>query len=148
MITGYLIGESLRPGAEFRPRGLRLRKVSRVDVSETATAGQPALWTFVEWEADGDDVTGLAEAVALEPEHGWYVDFGAGDEHVAVFAGKATRRQPHIESAATGAATRRAGPRRSRTGGRWARPSISSTGGSEQGAGSPRGGQQPALRTI
>lgn len=93
MITGYLIGESLRPGAEFRPRGLRLRKVSRVDVSESATAGQPALWTFVEWEADGDDVTGLAEAfaVALEPEHGWYVDFGAGDERVVVFAGKVFR---------------------------------------------------------
>ncbi|WP_031487173.1 hypothetical protein [Streptomyces bicolor] len=93
MITGYLIGESLRPGAAFEPRGLRLRKVSRVDASATATAGQPALWTFVEWEADGDDIAGLAEAfaAALEPALGWYVDFDAGDERVVVFAGKVFR---------------------------------------------------------
>ncbi|MDO0909996.1 hypothetical protein QQM39_03695 [Streptomyces sp. DT2A-34] len=78
MITGYLIGESLRPGTDFEPRGLRLRKVSRVDVSASAAEGQPGLWTFVEWESDGA-VTGLAEAFAavLEPENGWYVDFVA-----------------------------------------------------------------------
>ncbi|WP_128437002.1 hypothetical protein [Streptomyces cyaneus] len=93
MITGYLIGESLRPGADFQPRGLRLRKVSRVDVSASAAEGQPGLWTLVEWESDGDDVTTLAEAFAavLEPENGWYVDFIAGDDRVVVFAGKVFR---------------------------------------------------------
>jgi hypothetical protein len=93
VITGYVIGESLRPGAVFQPHGLRLRKVSRLDVSESATATQPQLWTLIEWETDGDDITGLADAFAeaLEPENGWYADFTAGDERVVVFAGKAFR---------------------------------------------------------
>ncbi|WP_405866534.1 hypothetical protein [Streptomyces sp. NBC_00005] len=93
MISGYVIGESLRPGAVFQPHGLRLRKVTRLDVSTSATAAQPQLWTLVEWEADGDDVGGLAEAFAeaLEPANGWYADFTAGDERVVVFAGKVFR---------------------------------------------------------
>lgn len=93
MISGYLIGESLRPGAAFEPPGLRLRKVSRVDLSASSADGQPQVWTFVEWETDGDDIAGLAEAFAgaLAPELGWYVDFGAGDDHVVVFAGKVFR---------------------------------------------------------
>jgi hypothetical protein len=93
MITGYVIGESLRPGAAFEPRGLRLRKVSRVDSTSTATDAQPRVWTFVEWETDGDDIDALAEALAdaLEPENGWYADFTAGDERVVAFARKVFR---------------------------------------------------------
>ncbi|MEU6142032.1 hypothetical protein ABZ848_16900 [Streptomyces sp. NPDC047081] len=95
MISGYVIGESLRPGAEFGAGGLRLRlrKVGRVDVSGSATAEQPSYWTLVEWEADGDDVDGLAQALAeaLEPANGWYADFVAGEERVVVFAGKVFR---------------------------------------------------------
>ncbi|MCT9080160.1 hypothetical protein [Streptomyces fulvoviolaceus] len=95
MITGYVIGESLRPGAVFEPRGLRLRKVSRLDVGASATAAQPQLWTLVEWETDGEDVAGLADAFAeaLEPANGWYADFTAGDERVVVFAGKVFRHR-------------------------------------------------------
>lgn len=93
MISGYVIGESLRPGATFEPRGLRLRRVSRLDVSASATEAQPDRWTLVEWEADGDDVDGVAQALAgvLEPDNGWYSDFAAGDERVVVFAGKIFR---------------------------------------------------------
>lgn len=93
MITGYVIGESLRPGAVFEPHGLQLRKVSRLDVGSSATAAQPQLWTLVEWETDDADVTGLAHALAeaLEPANGWYADFTAGDERVVVFAGKVFR---------------------------------------------------------
>ncbi|WP_230396591.1 hypothetical protein [Streptomyces blattellae] len=93
VITGYVIGESLRPGARFQPRGLRLRGIRRMDVSASATDGQPNLWTFVEWEADADDSTAVADALAsaLEPENGWYTDFTAGDERVVVFAGKVFR---------------------------------------------------------
>lgn len=93
MISGYVIGESLRPGATFEPRGLRLRNVGRLDVSASATDTQPAHWTLVEWETDGDDVAGVAQALAevLEPENGWYSDFTAGDERVVVFAGKVFR---------------------------------------------------------
>lgn len=103
MIIGYVLGESLRPGAVFQPHGvrLRLRGVSRLDVSESATAAQPRSWTLVEWETDGDDVTALADALArtLEPENGWYADFTAGDEHVVVFAGKVFRYRRGDEAA-------------------------------------------------
>ena len=81
MITGYVLGESMRPGAVFAPHGLRIRKVERTDVSGIATAGQPALWTLVEWEAEDDGAAGpIAEALAdaLEPENGWYADFTRG----------------------------------------------------------------------
>jgi hypothetical protein len=93
MITGYVIGESLRAGAVFEPRGLRIRKVSRLDVSSSVTEAQPDLWTLVEYETDTDDVTGLADALAdvLEAEGGWYTDFTAGDERVVVFSGKVFR---------------------------------------------------------
>ncbi|WP_020116751.1 hypothetical protein [Streptomyces canus] len=92
MITGYVIGESLRPGAAFGPRGLRLRKVSRVEI-DGASDAQPPVWTLVEWETDSEDVGALADtlASALEPENGWYADFTAGDERVVVFAGKVFR---------------------------------------------------------
>ncbi|MER7925542.1 hypothetical protein ABTY96_20790 [Streptomyces sp. NPDC096057] len=94
MITGYVLGESLRPGAVFAPHGLRIRKVERTDVSGIATAGQPVLWTLVEWEAEDEDAAGpIAEALAdaLEPDLGWYADFTVGDERVVVFAGKVFR---------------------------------------------------------
>jgi hypothetical protein len=95
VISGYVIGESLRPGAVFEHRGLRLRKVSRFDASATATDAQPERWTFVEWEADADDAGGIADALAdaLEPENGWYSDFTVGDERVVVFAGKVFRHR-------------------------------------------------------
>jgi hypothetical protein len=91
VVSGYVIGESLRPGARFAPAGVRLRKVSRLDVSGSATEAQPGLWTLIEWEAD--DATGIAEALAdaLRPENGWYADFTAGEERVVVFAGKVFR---------------------------------------------------------
>lgn len=92
MISGYVIGESLRPGAVFAPPGLRLRKVGRMEIAGSDPA-QPPVWTLVEWESDGDDVAALAQALAevLEPEVGWYADFVAGDERVVVFAGKVFR---------------------------------------------------------
>ena len=92
-ITGYVIGESLRPGAVFQPPGLRLRNVTRLDVSASASPTQPGLWTLVEWETDSDDVSGLAQALAeaLEPGNGWYADFTVGDERVVVFAQKVFR---------------------------------------------------------
>ncbi|MFJ4200179.1 hypothetical protein ACIP2Y_11185 [Streptomyces sviceus] len=92
MITGYVIGESLRTGAVLAPRGLRLRKVSRIEVVGASEA-QPPVWTFVEWESDDVEVGALADALAaaLEPENGWYADFTAGDERVVVFAGKVFR---------------------------------------------------------
>jgi hypothetical protein len=96
MITGYVLGESLRAGAVFAPHGLRIRKVERVDNSASATAGQPDAWTFVEWETDDDGAAGsIAEALAgaLERSNGWYADFSVGDERVVVFAGQVFRHR-------------------------------------------------------
>ncbi|MFF5533066.1 hypothetical protein ACFY71_11370 [Streptomyces cinerochromogenes] len=87
-------GESLCTGAEFvPPAGLRLRRVRRLDVSASAADGQPPVWTLVEWEYDGADTAGIAQALAdaLEPALGWYADFTHGDERVVVFAGKVFR---------------------------------------------------------
>ncbi|GHK03974.1 hypothetical protein ACWEWI_28420 [Streptomyces sp. NPDC003753] len=93
MINGYVIGESLRTGAVFEPEGLRIRKVSRIDVSGSARDGQPSTWTFVEFETDDSQATALSQALAeaLEPDMGWYSDFVVGDDRVVVFAGKVFR---------------------------------------------------------
>ncbi|MGW2517851.1 hypothetical protein ACWC09_12675 [Streptomyces sp. NPDC001617] len=93
MISGYVIGESLRPGAEFLSPGLRLRRVARLDLAGSASEDQPRVWTLVEWESEGDDADGLARALAdaLEPANGWYADFVVGEERVVVFAGKVFR---------------------------------------------------------
>ncbi|UXY18375.1 hypothetical protein N8I84_06310 [Streptomyces cynarae] len=93
MINGYVIGESLRTGAVFEPEGLRIRKVSRIDVSGSARDAQPSTWTFVEFETDDSHATALSQALAeaLEPDMGWYSDFLVGDDQVVVFAGKVFR---------------------------------------------------------
>jgi hypothetical protein len=96
MITGCLVGESLRAGAEFEPRSLRIRKITRLDVSSGAAPGQPAIWTLIDFETE-DDPDSLADMLAecLSAEGGWYVDFTtSGGERVVVFAGKVFRYRP------------------------------------------------------
>ena len=64
-------------------------------MSESVSAVQPPVWTFLEFEAD-DAIAGLlAESLArsLLAEGGWYADFRAADDHVVVFAGKVFRYQ-------------------------------------------------------
>ncbi|MFE2427752.1 hypothetical protein ACFXJ5_13495 [Streptomyces sp. NPDC059373] len=96
MITGCLIGDSLRAGAVFEPRRLRIRRITRLDVSAGAASGQPQIWTVIDFETEDhedQDVHGLAEdlAACLSAEGGWYADFATGDERVVVFAGKVFR---------------------------------------------------------
>jgi hypothetical protein len=93
MLTGTLLAESPRVGAELVVPGLRLTRLSRVDVSTSVLPTQPGVWTFVELEAEDDLAGPLAEALAgaLLPEGGWYADFGVGDDHVVVFAGRIFR---------------------------------------------------------
>jgi hypothetical protein len=93
MLKGALLAESLRVGAELIVPGLRLTRLSRVDVSASALSTQPGVWTFVEFEADDELAVPLAEALAgaLLAEGGWYADFAVGDDHVVVFAGRVFR---------------------------------------------------------
>ena len=100
MITGCLIGESLRVGAPFQPGRLRVRKVARVDVSASAVPSQPSTWTFIDFEGDDDDADALAQALAecLQAEGGWYANLRAGQEQVVVFANKIFRYQAGDEA--------------------------------------------------
>lgn len=93
MLNGALLTESLRVGAELIVPGLRVTRLSRVDVSASALSTQPGVWTFVEFEAEDEQAVPLAEALkgALLAEGGWYADFRVGDDHVVVFAGRVFR---------------------------------------------------------
>jgi hypothetical protein len=92
MIEGALIGESVRTGAELSGVPLTLTKVSRAAVGDT-TAGQPELWTFIEFEADESQGGVLARALAdvLDKNGGWYADFRTPDETFVVYAGRVFR---------------------------------------------------------
>lgn len=92
MLTGNVIGESLRAGAELRVDGLRLARISRLGVPNEP-AGMPAIWTIIEYEAADDRADELARQLAdvLVADGGWYADFGVGTDHVVVFAGKVFR---------------------------------------------------------
>ncbi|HEX5333696.1 MAG TPA: hypothetical protein VFW79_13730 [Cellulomonas sp.] len=93
MLKGALLAESLRVGAELIVPGLRVTRLSRVDVSASALSTQPGVWTFVEFEAEDEQAVPLAEALkgALLAEGGWYADFRVGDDHVVVFASRVFR---------------------------------------------------------
>ena len=91
MIKGTLLTESLRIRVPLAVAGLRVTGLERRCVSGTAT--QPAVWTFLEFEAD-DDVAGpLAAALeaSLEVEGGWYADFASDADHLVVFANRTFR---------------------------------------------------------
>jgi hypothetical protein len=93
MVKGTLLAESVRIGAELSVVGLRLTRVSRRDMSGSVSAAQPPVWTVLDFEADDELAGPLAESLAraLLAEGGWYADFGVGEDHVVVFAGKVLR---------------------------------------------------------
>jgi hypothetical protein len=91
MVTGTLVAESLRVGAELDGIGLVTRKISRVAVRDPA-AGQPAAWTFIEFEAADSDAGRLSTALAaVLDEPGWYVDFRSPAETFVVYSGRVFR---------------------------------------------------------
>jgi len=93
VITGCVIGESLRAGAVLELTGLRVCRVTRTDLSSSAQGSQPPVWTVLEFESDAEDDAPLAQALAdgLSPEGGWYADYRSGEERVVVFAGRIFR---------------------------------------------------------
>ncbi|GIE29556.1 hypothetical protein Ait01nite_026010 [Actinoplanes italicus] len=92
--TGTLIGDSLRPGAEFAPRGARIRRVYRLDLEGTGTATQPPVWTVIEFETDDTEAAVEALAASLNPGGGWYADMRDGRDRIIVFAGTVFRYRP------------------------------------------------------
>jgi hypothetical protein len=93
MLTGLLLAESLRVGAELAVPDVRLTRLVRRDVSDSVVESQPDVWTFVEFEAPDHRADELAQALAaaLIAEDGWYADFDVGPDHVVVFAGRVFR---------------------------------------------------------
>lgn len=92
MIEGTLIAESLRVGAELSGVPVTVRKLWRAASGDIA-AGQPELWTFIEFEADESRAGVLAGALAgvLDRTGGWYTDFRTPQESFVVFAGRIFR---------------------------------------------------------
>ena len=79
----------------FDVPGLMLSRVVRRDVTGSATAAQPSVWTFLEFEAADEVADQLADALAgsLLAEGGWYANFTVDDEHVVVFADRVFRHK-------------------------------------------------------
>lgn len=100
MLTGTLIGESIRVGTELHVKGLRLARISRVDVPDEPP-GMPTTWTLISFEAEDDRADELAQQLAdvLVADGGWWADFGVADDHVVVFAGKVFRYRAGDKSA-------------------------------------------------
>jgi hypothetical protein len=92
MIEGTLIAESIRVGAELRGVRLTVGTISRATAGDES-AGQPELWTLIEFEADERDAEMLADALAevLEHEGGWYCDFRTPGETFVVYFGRIFR---------------------------------------------------------
>jgi hypothetical protein len=105
MIEGTLIAESIRAGAELDGVRLVTRKISRSAAGD-ASAGQPELWTLIEFEAGDPDADLLANALAkvLDRQHGWYADFHSPDETFVVYSGRVFR-YPRGDSAGRAEAT-------------------------------------------
>jgi hypothetical protein len=105
MLRGRLLAESLRVGMDLEIADLKVVRLGRHDVSESttpfedverspirvgsgATASQPKVWTFVDFEAPAERADELAQALAgmLERQDGWWADFTVGDDRVVVGA--------------------------------------------------------------
>lgn len=89
---GTLIAESLQDGSELADVRMTVTKVARSNFGDVA-AGQPQVWTILEFEIDDDDAGQLAAALeqSLRPDGGWYCDFRSDDETIVVFAGRSFR---------------------------------------------------------
>ena len=89
--SGALLGESLRPDAVLEGIPLVVTKICRAALGNAA-AGQPELWTIIEFEVPADRVRELAETLSrLLLEGGWYWDFRSAEEVFVVFSGRVFR---------------------------------------------------------
>ena len=93
MLTGVLVGESLRVGAKLGGGlPLRLNWVTSVEAAACAAAGQPTRWTMLEFEAEDESAPELAVALARCLVAGpWYANFNTADEAFVVFADRVFR---------------------------------------------------------
>jgi hypothetical protein len=90
-VVGTLVAESLRDDAVLSGMPLTVQAIARLAAGDP-TAGQPVVWTLIEFEAPDnrldDLVTRLTDAVRPGPR---YCDVRTADEVAVVFAGRAFR---------------------------------------------------------
>jgi hypothetical protein len=93
MLTGCILAESLEVGTELHFPDMRITRIARADVSSTASATQPPIFTEINFEAPDEYAEELAEtlAAALSDGPNWYADFRTGPDHVIVFPGRVFR---------------------------------------------------------
>ena len=90
-VSGALLGESLRPDAVLQGIPMKVTKIYRASLGQ-AGAGQPELWTVVEFEVPADHAPALAEVLSeLLAQGGWYCDFRSAEEVFVVFSGQIFR---------------------------------------------------------
>jgi hypothetical protein len=85
--TGALIAESLQPAAALEGFPLTVTKIYRAELGN-ADAGQPELWTVIEFAVAADHAPELAKTLSrmLGKQGGWYCDFHSDQEVFVVFA--------------------------------------------------------------
>jgi hypothetical protein len=90
--SGTLLGESLQPGMALQDIPLTVTGIHRAEAGD-AEAGQPELWTFIEFRVAADRAGELATALSrvLIADGGWYCDFRSRDEVCVVFHGQVFR---------------------------------------------------------
>ena len=98
-LSGCLIAESLRVGSVIDGMHLTVTKVSRAELGDV-DAGQPRIWTFIEFEVADDDAEQFAHRLegAIQSHGGWYCDFRSDAETFVVFAAR-TFRYPRGDNA-------------------------------------------------
>lgn len=92
MASGYVLVESMRPGALLEGLPLTLTKIERYPVGD-ATADQPSVWTTVVFEFPDLEAERLANALAgvLDSHGGWYSHFNVNGETFVIFADRIFR---------------------------------------------------------
>jgi hypothetical protein len=89
--SGVLLGESLRLDAVLDADGLRVKRLWRTAAGDPE-AGQPSVWTFIEFEVESDATAAAASLRdVLDETGGWYCSFGSVDEMIVVFSGRVFR---------------------------------------------------------
>jgi hypothetical protein len=88
---GVLLAESLPVDSVLDGVHLDVLRVYRA-ASGDVEAGQPEVWTFIEFEVPAPHAPDLAERLAevLDPA-AWYCDFRSDDEVFVVFSGRIFR---------------------------------------------------------
>jgi len=99
MPAGYVIAESIRPGAQLDGNALTLTRIERHMVANP-TDDQPSVWTMIHFEFPEDRAESVSNALAdVLDSPGWYTNFDTLDDQFVIFPGRVFRYPRGDESA-------------------------------------------------